>query len=70
MLASKRPQGYALAQWSLIAAAAVTVFDVGFNLAPTDIYYWLRWRVTLAYVVYALAAAMWLRRDRRRRAVA
>lgn len=68
MLASKRPHPYALAQSALVAAAVLTIFDVGFNLAPTDVYYWLRWRVTLAYIVYALAAAAWLRRDGRKRA--
>lgn len=69
MLASKRPQGYALAQWSLVAAAIVTIFDVGFNLAPTDIYYWMRWRVTLAYAAYSLAAAAYLRAQRRKGAL-
>jgi hypothetical protein len=70
MLASTRPQGFALAQWGFVAAAGLTVFDVGFNLAPTDIYYWMRWQVTVGYAVYALAAAAYLRAQRRKRALA
>jgi hypothetical protein len=58
-LANRRPQGAALARWALVAAAVLTIFDVGLNLAPTSIYPWYRWHVTTAYGAYALAA-VWL----------
>jgi hypothetical protein len=56
MLANRRPQGTVLARWALVAGAVLTVFDVGFNLAPTSIYPWYRWHVTALYAVYALGA--------------
>jgi hypothetical protein len=62
LLADRRPQGLAMAPWALLTSAALMVFEVGFNLAPTDIYYWLRWQVTGGYAVYAIAAAVSLRR--------
>ena len=61
-LANGRPQGRALASYALIASAVLTVFDVGLNLAPSNVYYWLRWRVTLGYAVYAVAAVLVLGR--------
>lgn len=62
LLANRRPQGFAMAPLVLLAGAALTCLDVGFNLAPTSVYYWLRWQVTGAYAVYALGAAAYLRR--------
>jgi hypothetical protein len=66
LLANRRPQGFALAPWAFVAAALLTPLDVGLGLAPTDIYPWLRWRVTLGYDAYAIAAAafLWWRRPR------
>ena len=52
-LANNRPQGPALARYALLASAVLTIFDVGLNLAPSNIYYWLRWQVTGAYAAYA-----------------
>ena len=62
LLANRRPQGFAMAPYALLASAALTCLEVGFNLAPTNIYYWLRWQVTGAYAVYALGAAIYLKR--------
>ena len=62
LLANRRPQGFAMAPYALVAGAALTCLDVGFNLAPTSVYYWLRWQVTGAYAVYAVGAALYLRR--------
>jgi hypothetical protein len=62
MIATHRPQGRTLGQAALAAAALITVFDVGFGLAPTDVYAWLRWQVTAAYGAYAAAAIALLRR--------
>ena len=62
LLANRRPQGLAMAPWALVASATLTLFEVGLNLAPTDIYYWLRWQVTGGYAAYAVAAAVYLRR--------
>jgi hypothetical protein len=65
LLATRKPQGLALAPWAFLTSAALTPFDVGLGLAPTGIYAWLRWQVTLAYVACALAAAEYLRRRTR-----
>ena len=61
-LANRRPPGPALARYALLASAVLTVFDVGFNLAPTMFYPWLRWQVTGAYCIYA-AACIWALRS-------
>ena len=62
LLANRRPQGVVLAQWGLAGGAIVTILGVGFDLAPTSIYHWLRWQATGVYVVYAVAAIAVLRR--------
>jgi len=62
LLATRRPQGFALAPWAFLTSAAITPFDVGLGLAPTDVYAWLRWQVTAAYVVYAVGAAAMVKR--------
>jgi len=62
LLATGRPPGAVLAQWGLAGGAIVTILGVGFNLAPTSIYHWLRWHATGVYVVYAVAAIGVLRR--------
>ena len=62
LLASRRPQGYLLAQWAFAAAALTTPFDVGMGLAPTSVYPWLRLQVTIAYALYATAAILFLQR--------
>jgi len=36
-LANRRPQGRALAVAALAASAVLTLFDVGFNLAPSNV---------------------------------
>jgi len=58
LLANRRPPGVVFARWALVAGAVLTIFDVGLQLAPTDIYHWYRWHVTVAYGLYA-AAALW-----------
>ena len=60
LLAHHRPAGVVFARWALAGGAVLTIFDVGLQLAPTNIYYWYRWQVTGAYAVYALAAIWWL----------
>ena len=55
MLGTKRPPGVALARWALMGSALWTLLGIGFNLAPTNVYPWWRWRVTGAYGLYALA---------------
>jgi hypothetical protein len=66
LLASRRPQGFVLAQWAFVGAALLTPLDVGMGLAPTSVYPWLRWRVTMAYDLYAIGAALLVRRAARR----
>ena len=58
LLANHRPAGAMFARWALFAGAVLTVFDVGLQLAPTSIYHWYRWHVTVAYAFYA-AVALW-----------
>jgi hypothetical protein len=60
----RRPQGVVLAQWGLAAGAIITIVGVGFNLAPTSIYHWLRWQATGAYCVYAFGAMVFLSTNR------
>ena len=56
LLANHRPAGAMFARWALLAGALLTVFDVGLQLAPTSIYHWYRWHVTVAYGLYAVTA--------------
>jgi len=65
LLATHRPAGPALAQWGLAGGAVLTLLGVGFDLAPTSIYHWLRWQATGAYVVYAIGAIAILGRRQR-----
>ena len=60
LLANRRPQGFALAQLAFAGAALITPFDVGMGLAPTPVYAWLRWQVTIGYEVYAIGALLFL----------
>jgi hypothetical protein len=62
LLANRRPAGPVLARFALVAGAVHVVLSLGFNLAPTDIYYWYRWHVTTAYCAYALAGVALLSR--------
>lgn len=64
LLATRRPPGLALGQAAYVAAAILTAIDVGMGLAPTEVYAWIRWQVTLVYAMYAIAAAMFLRTQR------
>ena len=66
-LAQRRPSGIALAQVALLAGAVLTLFDVGLNLAPTNVPYWYRWHWTTIYCVYAVAALWYLRKQSRGR---
>jgi hypothetical protein len=50
----------ATAAWSL--SAALTVADVGLQLAPTPVYPWWRWHVVTAYLAFALVAVVAVRR--------
>jgi hypothetical protein len=60
LLANRRPAGSVLARFALVAGAVHVILSLGFNLAPTDIYYWYRWHVTAAYCAYALIAVLFL----------
>lgn len=56
LIANHRPQGLAIAQWALAIGAIITILGVGFDLAPTSVYHWLRWQATAVYCVYAIGA--------------
>ena len=64
LLATRRPPGAVLAQWGLAAGAVITILGVGFNLAPTSIYHWLRWQVTGIYCVYAAGAIVLVQKNK------
>jgi len=64
MLANHRPAGPVLARWALAGGAVLTVLDVGFRLAPSNVYYWYRWQYTGAYLAYAAMAIAVLSRYR------
>ena len=55
-LAARRPAGHVLARAALLVAAVITTLDVGFDLAPMDVYPWWRWQVAGAYWIYAIVA--------------
>jgi hypothetical protein len=64
-LAARRPAGPVLARTALLVAAVITTLDVGFDLAPMDVYPWWRWQVTAAYWIYAMVAIVVLSRRSR-----
>ena len=59
-LAKRQPQGLAIARFALVGGVVLTPLDIGLNLAPNDIYPWLRWHVTAGYCAYAVLAAWYL----------
>ena len=61
-LAARRPAGSVLARAALLGAAAMTTLDIGFDLAPMDVYPWWRWQVVSVYWVYAMIATLYLRK--------
>jgi hypothetical protein len=61
MLLAGRLPASTLACWSWAASAAINTLSIGFSLAPTLVYPWLRWQATVAYWVYAIAAIVWQR---------
>jgi hypothetical protein len=63
MLLEGRPQGAALGRASLVFSAILTLLVVGFRLAPSDVYYWLRWKYVAGYSVYAVVG-IWVLRSR------
>ena len=62
LLVEKRPPGAVLGQAALVCSAIVTTLTVGFRLAPSDIYYWIRWQFVAGYCAYAGLAIWFLRR--------
>ncbi|HYN10374.1 MAG TPA: hypothetical protein VES67_23505 [Vicinamibacterales bacterium] len=63
LLVEKRPAGPALGQAALLASAIVTTLTVGYRLAPSDVYYWIRWQFVAGYWAYAVGG-IWLLRGR------
>ncbi len=55
LLGARRPVGFVVAQWAIVAAMAWELLAVGFNFAPTGIYPWWRWQATGAYFIYGTA---------------
>ena len=63
-LLAGRPAGRALARAAVLVAAVLTTLDVGFDLAPMDVYPWWRWQVVAIYWIYAVGMAGLLSRTR------
>jgi hypothetical protein len=62
LLIDKRDPGPVLGQAALLLSAILTTLVVGFRLAPSDIYYWIRWEFVAGYWAYALIGIWILRR--------
>jgi hypothetical protein len=62
MIASRRPNGYVIGRWALAIGAILTVLDVGMNLAPANVFGWLRTEWTVGYAIYAALGWIVLRR--------
>jgi membrane-associated protease RseP (regulator of RpoE activity) len=63
-LVAGRPAGRALARAAVLVAAILTTLDVGFDLAPMDVYPWWRWQIVAIYWVYAIGMVGLLSRTR------
>jgi hypothetical protein len=61
LLDGKLP-GPALGQAALLLSAIHTSLVVGFRLAPSDVFYWIRWEFVAGYWAYATLAIWILRR--------
>ena len=59
LLVERKLPGPALGRLALLLSAALTTLVVGFRLAPSDIYYWIRWEFVGGYWVYA-AIGIWV----------
>jgi hypothetical protein len=62
LLMERRLPGPALGQIALLLSAALTTLVVGYRLAPSDIFYWIRWEFVAGYWVYA-AVGIWVLRE-------
>jgi hypothetical protein len=52
-----RPPAYL----SLLASAALITLELGFDLAPSNLFHTYHWPVVIAYWIYALTAAVLLK---------
>jgi hypothetical protein len=59
----RKDPGPVLGQAALFLSAVLTTLVVGFRLAPSDIYYWIRWEYVAGYLVYA-ALGIWILRGK------
>jgi len=58
LLVERKLPGPALGRLALLLSAALTTLVVGYRLAPSDIYYWIRWEFVAGYWAYA-AIGVW-----------
>lgn len=61
LLLDGNPPGPALGRWALLLSAILTSLVVGFRLAPSDVFYWIRWEFVAGYWAYA-AVGIWVLR--------
>jgi hypothetical protein len=62
LLFERKPSGPPLGQAALLFSAVLTTLVVGFRLAPSDVFYWIRWEYVAGYWVYVLIGIWILRR--------
>jgi hypothetical protein len=62
MLLNRHPAGARFGQVALVASALALALELGFALAPTNVFPSFRWPMVGAYCVYAAAGVWWLRR--------
>ena len=63
LLVERKLPGPALGRIALLLSAALTTLVVGYRLAPSDIYYWIRWEFVAGYWAYA-AIGIWALREK------
>lgn len=63
LLLERRLPGPALGRIALLLSAALTTLVVGYRLAPSDIYYWIRWEFVAGYWLYS-AIGIWVLREK------
>ena len=59
MLLQRRVPASVLARWSLTASAVLLTLELGFGLAPTNLFPTYQWPAVAAYWIYAVVA-IWI----------
>jgi acetyl esterase/lipase len=60
-LLQRRPPGASLVGWSCLASAGLRTLELGFRLAPSNLFPAYHWPLITGYWIYAIAVASYLR---------